>query len=90
MSKIWEFLKRFYEEAYDVPNFYLEIEDKLYCHVFTIFFILSIFLGVAYVIKMLLSLRETKEDRMKRKKKMEKLILGVLEEKDKNKKERNI
>lgn len=90
MSKIWEFFKKFYDEAYDLPNFYLGIEDELYCHVFTAFFILALFLGLAYVIKLILSLRETKEDKIKRKRKIEKLILGVLEEKEKNKKERNI
>lgn len=90
MSKIWELLKRFYEEAYDLPNFYLGIEDKLYCHVFTIFFILALILGAIYSIKLIRSLGESKEERKERKKRIEKLILGVLEEKDKNKKERNI
>jgi hypothetical protein len=90
MSKIWEFFKGLYEEAYDLPSFYLGIEDELYCHMFTIFFILCIFLGAVYTIKMVLSIRETKEKERKRKRKTEKLILRVLEEKDKNKKERNI
>ncbi len=85
-----EFLKRMYEQAYDIPNFYLEIENELYCHVFTIFFILALFLGAAYITKLLLSLRETKEEKRERKRKMDKMILGVLEEKDKNKKAKNI
>ena len=90
MSKIWEFFKKSYEEAYDVPNFYLGIDNELYCHIFTIFFILAILLGSIHVIKLIWSLRENKEQRRERKRKMEKLILGILEEKDKNKKERNI
>lgn len=85
-----EFLKRMYEQAYDVPNFYLGIENELYCHIFTIFFILVIFLGGAYIIKLVLSLIESKEERMERKKKIEKMILGILEEKEKNKKEGNV
>jgi hypothetical protein len=85
-----EFLKRMYEQAYDVPNFYLGIENELYCHVFTIFFILLLFLGCAYIIKLFLSLDGGRKVRRKKKREMYKMILGVLEEKDKNKKKGNI
>jgi len=89
MSPIWEFLKRAYEEAYDLPNFYLGIENELYCHVFTIFFLIALFTAVALNIKMVLSMRGSKKERKAWKKKIEKSILGVLEEKDKNKKAKN-
>ena len=85
-----EFLKRMYEQAYDVPNFYLGIENELYCHVFTIFFILLLFLAFAYLIKMYSSLGGGRRERLKRKREMDKMILGILEEKDKNKKVKNI
>ena len=79
-----------YEQAYDVPNFYLGIENELYCHVFTIFFILLLFLGFAYIIKLYFSLGDGRKERKKRRKEMDKMILGILEEKDKNKKAKNI
>ena len=79
-----------YDQAYDVPNFYLGIENELYCHVFTIFFILLLFLAASYIIKMYLSLGGGRKERLKRKREMDKMILGILEEKDKNKKAKNI
>lgn len=85
-----EFLKRMYEQAYDVPNFYLGIENELYCHVFTIFFILLLFLGFFYIIKLYFSLDNGRKTKRKRKMEMDRIILRILEEKDKNKKVKNI
>lgn len=85
-----EFLNRMYEQAYDVPNFYLGIENEIYCHIFTIFFILLIFLGFAYIIKSYISLGGGRKERRKRKKEMDRMILSILEESNKNKKKGNI
>jgi len=85
-----EFLKRMYEQAYDVPNFYLGIENEIYCHVFTIFFILLLFLGFAFIIKLYFSLDDGRKEKRKRRREMDKNILRILEEKNKNKKVKNI
>lgn len=85
-----EFLKRMYEQAYDVPNFYLGIENEIYCHVFTIFFILLLFLGFAFIIKLYFSLGDGRKEKRKRRREMDKNILRILEEKNKNKKVKNI
>jgi hypothetical protein len=90
MSSILEFLKRMYEDAYDLPNFYLGIEDELYCHVFTIFFLIALLFSFLLLLKIILGRRETRKEDIKRTKRIEKSILGVLESKDKNKKEKNI
>ena len=90
MSPIWEFFKRAYEEVYDLPNFYLEIENELYCHIFSIFFILALFLALLFIIKNMVEMRRSGRKDKKRRIRMEKSILGVLEEKYKNKKSKNI
>lgn len=79
-----------YEQAYDIPNFYLGIENELYCHVFTIFFILLTFLAISYIIKLYLTLGGGRKQKLGRKREMDKMILKILEEKDKNKKVKNI
>lgn len=79
-----------YEQAYDVPNFYLGIENEIYCHVFTIFFILLLFLGFAFIIKLYFSLGDGRKEKRKRRREMDKNILRILEEKNKNKKVKNI
>jgi hypothetical protein len=86
MPQIYEFFKRTYEQLYDLPHFYLEIENELYCHIFTIFFTLALFLGFAYITKLLLGFIKSSKKRKKIRKKMDIMILGVLEDKDKNKK----
>ena len=78
-----DFFKRLYEEAYDFPYFYLEIENELYCHIFTIFFILSIFLSFAYLFKIIRNIGMFKKEKKKMKKDMDKMILRVLENKNK-------
>lgn len=85
-----EFFKRLYEEAYDLPNFYLEIENELYCHVFTSFFILALVLSFALGIRFFILDHKSRKKKKKTLINMEKNVLRVLEEKDKNKKERNI
>ena len=87
---MWEFLKRAYEEVYDLPNFYLGFEEEWYCHVFSVLFLLAMFLSIAYVFQIMF--RGSKKRRIeerKRKRSIERMILGVLEEKDKNKKVKN-
>lgn len=90
MSLFWEFLKRAYLDAYDLPNFYLGIENKLYCHIFTIFFIIALFTSFLLLIKSILSLKIYKKEKKEHRKIIEKSILGILEEKDKNKKKGNL
>lgn len=85
-----EFFKRLYYEAYDLPNFYLGIENETYCHIFTSFFLLALVLSWALIVRyIILDQKSRKKDRELRKR-MEKNILNVLEEKDKNKKQGNI
>jgi len=81
-----EFFKKAYYDAYDLPNFYLGIENELYCHAFTIFFILAIFLSFLYIGRLIIGSKESRRKKRKQRIKMEKMVLGVLEDKNKNKK----
>ena len=81
-----DFLKRLYESAYDLPSFYIGIEGELQCHIFTIFFLLALFLSFLLLIRMAVGSRQTRREKRRRKRNMEKNVLKVLEEKDKNKK----
>lgn len=81
-----EILKKIYESAYELPSFYLGIENETYCHIFTSFFILALLLSLILIIKMAIGTKKERRDRRERKRKMEKNILKVLEERDKNKK----
>lgn len=84
-----EFFKRAYLEVYDIPSFYMGWENEFLCHLFSVFFIMALFLGCAYLIKIMF-FSKNREDKKKRKRNIEKMLLGVLEEKNKNKKEGNI
>ena len=80
-----DFFKRLYLEAYDLPNFYLGIENELYCHVFTAFFILALFLSFIYIGRLAIGSKKERMEKRELKRKMEKSILEALEEKNKNK-----
>ena len=85
-----EFFKRAYEQVYDFPNFYLGIENELYCHAFSICMILALALSFILITKEGIRFwkRGKKNEEIRRK--MEKSILSTLEEKDKNKKVKNL
>jgi hypothetical protein len=90
MDIIRDFLERFYEDIYSLPNFYLGIEDEYTCHVFSISFLIFLLLMSIFIIKTGIGASTLKKERGKIKKRINKMILGVVEEKDKNKKEKNI
>ena len=84
-----EFLKRAYEQVYDLPYYYLGIQGELACHLFSIFFILALFLSMLYLIKEMIGFRKRGKESKKLKRKMEKSLLGAMEEHNKNKKVKN-
>ena len=84
-----EFLKRAYEQVYDLPYYYLGIQGETACHLFSIFFILALFLSMGLIIKELIGFRKRGKKSKLLKRKMEKSLLGALEEHDKNKKVKN-
>ena len=90
MKEIWEFFKDLYVSAYDLPSFYLGIEGELECHIFTILFLILLTLGWVWIIKMRIEIYRIRKSSRASKKRIDKLLLGVLEEKDKNKKAKNI
>jgi len=90
MQKIWEFLQKIYWEAYDLPSFYIGIEGNVSCHIFTSLFLILLLIGWIWIIKMRIGIYKMRKEGRSRKKRIDKLLLGVLEEKDKNKKAKNI
>jgi hypothetical protein len=90
MTKIWEFLQKLYWDAYDLPSFYLGIEGETACHIFTALFLILLALGWVWIIKMRIEIYHIRKSNRETKKRIDKLLLGVLEEKDKNKKAKNI
>jgi len=90
MKGVWEFFKKLYWDAYELPSYYLKIEGELECHLFTIGFILFILLMIIWIIKMQKEILVIRKERRAMKKRIDKLLLGVLEERDKNKKAKNI
>ena len=81
-----EFLKRLYYEAYDLPAFYIGIDEGWKSHLFTIFFILALFLSFAYIIRLMIGSKKERKARREMKRKMERSLLDVFEEHNKNKK----
>ena len=90
MTKIWEFLQKLYWDAYDLPSFDLGIEGETACHIFTALFLILLTLGWVWIIKMRIEIYHIRKSRRATKKRIDKLLLGMLEEKDKNKKAKNI
>ena len=85
-----EFFKRAYEQVYDLPNFHLGIENELYCHVFSIFMILALALSFILIIREFIRFGKREKINKEIRRQMEKNILSTLEEKDKNKKAKNL
>jgi hypothetical protein len=81
-----EFLRDRYYELYDLPNFYLGIENETYCHIFSILFLIFLAGLILLAIKNAREYYTLRRDRRIIQRKIERSIMGVLEEKDKNKK----
>ena len=78
-----EFLKWLYEDLYDLPHFYLGIENEFYCHVFSIVFLLMIFIGVVYIFKMVFDVKIIRKDKKKLRKSIDRLLISILGDKNK-------
>ena len=85
-----EFFKRAYEQVYDFPNFYLGIENELYCHAFSIFMILALFLSLLLITREFIRFNKRGKKNKEMKRRMERNVLSTLGEKDKNKKVKNL
>jgi len=90
MPKIWDFLQKLYWDAYDLPSYYLGIEGETSCHIFTALFLIILALAWIWIIKTKIEIHKMRKERRESKKRIDKLLLGVIEEKDKNKKAKNI
>jgi len=76
-----EFLKRAYEELYDLPNFYLGIEDGWKSHTFSVLFLILMIAGFTFIIKSMLQVRKSRKERMKMLRRMNKTLLGPYDQK---------
>jgi hypothetical protein len=81
MDKIWEILKRAYEDLYDLPHFYLGIKDETYCHIFSAVFILILILGIALTIKTRIEIYYIRKERRASQRRIEKLLIMSLDNK---------
>jgi hypothetical protein len=79
-----------YYDAYDLPNYYLKIEDPLYCHIFTIVFLILLTAFIIFDIKLIIETHKIRRERKAIDRRIEKLLFGNLGDKDKNKKLKNI
>jgi len=79
-----------YESAYDLPNYYLKIEDPTYCHIFTILFIILLVVAWIFVIKLIISTHKIRRERKEIEKRIRKILFTSLGDKDINKKLKNI
>jgi len=82
MIEIWGFLQKLYWDAYELPSYYLGIKEEKECHIFTILFLLFIILYVAILIKISIEVYHIKKKNRELKRRIDKLLLGILEEKD--------
>jgi hypothetical protein len=90
MHDIWEFLKKLYWDAYDLPSFYIGIKGDIPCHIFTSLFLILLLIIWIWIVKMKIGIYKMRKEGGSRKKRIDKLLLGVLEGNDKNKKTKNI
>lgn len=80
-----EFLKQRYYELYDLPNYYLGIEEEWKCHVFSILFIIILIISSIWVIKTGIEIYKSKKERMKSFRSIQKSLMAHYDKKDKNK-----
>lgn len=85
-----ELLKRMYESAYDLPYYYLKIENETYCHIFTILFLISLAALITLVIKLIIETHKIRKERKKIEANIRKMLFTNLGDKDINKKLKNI
>lgn len=84
-----EFLKKLYEELYDLPNFYLGIEDGWKSHAFCAIFLILMVLSFIFIIKNAIEVHKSRRERMKSLKNIKKMLLRPFDE-DLNKKKKNV
>jgi len=84
-----EFLKRAYAELYDLPNFYIGIDDGWKSHVFAILFLILMFGAIVWLVKMMIELRRGRKDRKKVLRNIERSMLTPYDQKL-NEKNKNI
>jgi hypothetical protein len=73
----------------EILNFYVGITDKTIGSVLSIFIMIAIVLGIAFMVKMILEIRSMDKESKERKRRMDKLWLELLKDKDKNKDKKN-
>jgi len=83
-----EFLKRAYAELYDLPAYYIGIEEGWRCHVFSILFLIMLASVFVWLVKMSLEFRKNSKQGKRTLKNIEKYLLNPydkkLNEKNKN------
>ena len=79
-----------YESAYDLPNYYLKIEDPTYCHIFTILFLICLASLITFVVKLIIETHKIRKERKRIEANIRKLLFTNLGDKDINKKLKNI
>jgi len=82
MKEIWGFLQKLYWDAYELPSYYLGIKEERECHIFTILFLLFIILYIAILVKISIEVYYIRKKNKESKRRIDKLLLGILEEKD--------
>lgn len=82
-----QFLKDRYYELYDLPHFYLGINDEWKCHLFSILYIIILLILIILIIKIFFEIRKSRKERMKSFRHIEKTLLKPY---DNNKNKDNI
>ena len=84
-----EFLKRAYEELYDLPAYYIGIEEGWRCHVFSILFLIMIAAVIVWFVKMSIGFRKSSKQGKRTLKNIQKSLLDPYDQKL-NEKNKNI
>lgn len=84
-----EFLKKIYEAVYEIPRFYIGIEEK-YCHIFSILSMIIMIGTLCFLIKIILEVCQMRKKRKGINRNIDKSLVNLLGDKNKNKKEKNI
>jgi uncharacterized membrane protein len=77
---MFEIFKNIYNSFYEIPTHYMNFENGLYSHVFTILSIILILFLVCFMIKQIVNVFKLKKINKSTKIKIEKLLIDNLKE----------
>ncbi len=84
------FLKKIYFDLYEIPDYYLNINDKLFNHVFTFFIIVLAIIIIISNVKEIIEIIKLKKENKLLQRKIDKHLLSLIGKKYKKEKKKNI